>query len=216
MLHKLTQLLFPPKCVLCRSLLPPGRTNLCAQCAEKAPVCRKPTKSIPFVEKWTALWYYNHMIRRSFLRFKFYNARSYAEPYGKLLAARLAQEYPDGIPLLTWVHISKKRKRKRGYDQTELIARVVARELGVPLVPVLTRVLDAGPLSSLRDASARRANVLGAYRVKDRTAIAGKTVLLLDDIITTGVTVSECAKILLTAGAARVHCAALATPTLKK
>ena len=216
MFQRLAKLLFPPKCVLCRSLLPPGRTELCAGCAAKAPVCEKPTKSIPFVEKWTALWYYNDIIRRSFLRYKFYNARSYAVPYGKLLAARLAREYPDGVPLLTWAPISKKRKRKRGYDQTELIARVVARELGVPLVPVLTRVLDSGPQSSLRDAAARRANVLGAYRVTDRDAITGKTVLLLDDIITTGVTVSECAKTLLTAGAAGVHCAALATPTLKK
>ena len=72
MFQRLAKLLFPPKCVLCRSLLPPGRTELCAGCAAKAPVCEKPTKSIPFVEKWTALWYYNDIIRRSFLKVIFH------------------------------------------------------------------------------------------------------------------------------------------------
>ena len=216
MLKKLTALLFPPKCVLCRSLLTSEVSTLCPSCSINAPVCEKTARSIPFVEKWTVLWYYDDIVRKSFLRFKFYGARSYAVPYGKLLAEKLSREYPEELPLLTWTPISKRRKRKRGYDQTELIAQIVARELNVPLVSTLQRTRDSKPQSTLRDPSARRANVLGAYSVIDKTRIAGKNILLLDDIITTGVTVSECAKTLLTAGAAKVHCAALATPHPKK
>ena len=216
MLQKLTALLFPPKCILCRGLLTSEASVLCSSCSINAPVCEKTTRSIPFIEKWTVLWYYDDIVRKSFLRFKFYGVRSYGVAYGKLLAEKLSREYPDEIPLLTWTPISKRRKQKRGYDQTELIARVVARELNVPLVSTLHRIRDSKPQSTLRDPSARRANVLGAYRVVDKNLVAGKTILLLDDIITTGVTVSECAKTLLTAGAAKVHCAALATPHPKK
>ena len=64
--------------------------------------------------------------------------------------------------------------------------------------------------SGLGDISQRRANVLGVYRVLDPEAVRGKRVLLLDDVLTTGATAGECARMLLTAGAKEVHCAALA------
>ena len=77
-------------------------------------------------------------------------------------------------------------------------------------VPLLKKVRHNRPQSGIHGAAQRRANVLGAYRELDREAIAGKKILLLDDILTTGATAGECARVLKTAGAKEVHCAAVA------
>ena len=104
----------------------------------------------------------------------------------------------------------------RGYDQAELIAVAVGEELGTPAVPILEKLRHTKTQSSLRDISQRKANVLGAFGVTDPQAVAGKRILLLDDIITTGSTVSECARVLLTAGAKEVSCAAVAALNKEK
>ena len=75
---------------------------------------------------------------------------------------------------------------------------------------MLKKVRHNRPQSGISDASKRRANVLGAYREVNRQAIAGKRILLLDDILTTGATMSEAARVLKTAGAKEVHGAAVA------
>ena len=98
--------------------------------------------------------------------------------------------------------MSKKRRRKRGYDQTELLARSACRLWGTEPVPLLRKVTDNPAQSSLSGAVARRANVLGVYDAAGDCA--GKRVLLLDDIVTTGETLRECARVLRDAGAAEV------------
>lgn len=162
------------------------------------------------------MWYYSGKVRHSLLLYKFYNRRSYGSVFGRLLAMRLLEKPLCDYDILTWVPISRLRKWRRGYDQVELIADAAGQELGSPAVPVLKKIRHTQPQSSLIGAARRRANVLGAYTVTDPAAITGKRILLLDDIITTGATASECARVLLTAGAKEVHCAAIAAPYDKK
>ena len=90
------------------------------------------------------------------------------------------------------------------------MANAVGRELGVAPAPTLKKIRNNRPQSRLKDPAARKANVLGAYRMLDDVDVKGKRVLLLDDILTTGATAGECARVLLTAGASEVHCAVLA------
>lgn len=213
MLNRLFTFLFPPKCTLCRKILSETETDLCHHCRIHAPKFEKSKFHIPFVAGWTAVWYYKDDVRRSLLRFKFYNARSYGAVYGKLMAMRLLQTHPDGIDILTWVPIAPLRRLKRGYDQVELIAKSVGEELRIPPRKVLQKIRNTPPQSGLQDAAARRANVLGAYRVISAEEIAGKRILLLDDVITTGATASECARTLLTAGAKEVFFAGVAAAT---
>ena len=92
----------------------------------------------------------------------------------------------------------------------ELLARAVGRELGTEPTRLLRKTRSAPPQSGISGEAARRANVLGAYRVTDSQAIRDKRILLLDDVITTGATASECARTLLTAKAKQVNCAAVA------
>lgn len=210
LLHRIAELLFPPKCVLCRGILNRDETDLCRRCRTEISDFPKPKRSIPFLESWTALWYYSGSVRKSILRYKFGNQRSYAQVYGRLLAMKLLREYPDGFEVLTWTPISRIRRLRRGYDQVELLANAVAAELGMEATPTLRKVRHNPPQSNIQGYAKRKANVLGAYRAEDPEHFRGKRVLLLDDIVTTGATASEAARILLTAGAREVHLAAIA------
>ena len=207
--ERIWQILFPPKCVLCGKLLQKEETDLCHSCRCDTPEFPKSNLKLPYLAHWCALWYYEGNIRRSILRFKFHGARSYAETYGRLLAMKLLSE-EISFDILSWVPISRLRKWRRGYDQVQLITEAVGRELGVIPQPTLKKIRNNRPQSRLGGAAQRRANVLGAYRLVDAAAVQGKRILLLDDIITTGATAGECARMLLTAGAKEVSCAAVA------
>lgn len=202
-------LLFPPKCILCRKLLREEELDLCHSCRSDTPFLSGKNVKLPHLAHWTSLWYYEDTVRRSILRYKFYFKRSYGESYGRLLAMKLLS---DGIKfdILTWVPVSALRKWRRGYDQAELLARFTARELGVPPRPCLKKIRHTPPQSRMGAAAARRANVLGAYRCINPEEVRGKRVLLLDDVLTTGATAGECARVLLTAGAKEVICATVA------
>ena len=216
MLHRLLQLLFPAKCVFCRTLLGKDETDLCASCRKNAPVFSKGKFQLSFIARWTAVWYYKDEVRSSLLRYKFGNRRSYAPFYGRLLAMKLQTDKLDSFDVLTYVPISRLRKWKRRFDQMELVAGFVSQELEVPVTTVLKKVRHNKPQSTLKSAAQRRANALNAYKVIDPAVIQGKRVLLLDDILTTGATASECARTLLTAGAKEVTFAAIAVASHKE
>ncbi|MEF2838463.1 MAG: ComF family protein [Oscillospiraceae bacterium] len=208
--YLLIQLLFPSKCILCGKLLQAGEQDLCRECRVDSPEYPGAKDTIQFLDSFTAVWYYEGNVRRSLLRYKFYNCRSFAHGYGRILAMKLLRENPEGFDCITWVPVSFLRKLTRGYDQVELLANAVGRELGMEPVPLIRKVRHNRPQSGISGEAERRANVLGAYRVLNREAISGKRILLLDDILTTGATAGECARILLTNGAKEVHCAAVA------
>ena len=206
----LMNLLFPPKCMLCGKLLEKQEQDLCRACRADGPEYPIRKERLQFLDSFTAVWYYEGSVRRSLLHYKFYGKRSYAPGYGRLLAMKLLQAHPEGFDSLTWVPVSRLRKRRRGYDQVELIADAGGRDLGMEPVPLLKKVRHNRPQSGLKDAAKRRANVLGVYRETSAQEIVGKRILLLDDILTTGATAGECARVLLTAGAKEIHCAAVA------
>ena len=204
------RLLFPPKCILCGKLLRDVETDLCRSCRTDSPECHKNNLTFSFLDSWAAVWYYDGYIRKSLHRYKFGRARHYADGYGRLLAMKLMTEYPDGFDVLTWVPVSRIRKFTRGYDQVELLAKAVGRELGMEPVRTLRKLRNNPPQSGISGIEKRRANVLGIYRIENHDLVLGKRVLLLDDILTTGATAGECARVLLTAGAREVHCGCIA------
>ena len=206
----LLELLFPPKCMLCRRVLRRGETDLCRKCRADQEPWGNPKRKPQFLDSITAVWYYEGNVRRSILRYKFYGARHLAGGFGRNLAMRLLEK--DGTyDILTWVPVSRLRRLTRGYDQVELLAEAVGRELNTEAQPTLKKIRHNRRQSSISSAAQRKANVLGAYRVIAPEQIRGKRILLLDDVLTTGATAGECARMLLTAGAKEVHCAVIAT-----
>lgn len=209
-LSYLTETLFPPKCVLCGTLLEKHELDLCTHCRVDSPECPIKRSQFPFLESWLAVWYYEGDVRKSLLRYKFRHRRHYAAAYGRLLAMKLLREREEQYDLITWVPISRWRALRRGYDQVELLAGAVCVELGQEPVRTLRKIRHNPPQSGIVGRAERRANVLGVYEAVDPAVLRDKRILLLDDIITTGATISECARVLLTAGAREVHCAAVA------
>jgi ComF family protein len=102
------------------------------------------------------------------------------------------------------------RRFRRGYNQSEALARSLAQHLGLPCRPGWLRRIRNTPHQTGRSPSGRRSNVQDAFRARPRAALHGRTVLLIDDVLTTGSTCSEAAKALRKAGAARVVVAVLA------
>ncbi len=209
LIKTLQALLFPPKCILCNRVLEAEESDLCHRCRLDAPAFGGTKNKYPYLDSLTAVWYYEEDVRRSILRYKFGGRRSYAGSYGQLLAMAVQQAEGE-FDVVTWIPISQKRLRKRGFDQVELLAQALGRELEMEPIPTLQKVHDNPPQSHITGSAQRRANVLGVYRVLCPESVAGKRILLLDDIITTGATAGECARVLLTAGAKEVHCGVIA------
>ena len=209
MLQRIFTLLFPPKCILCRKVLDTGEVDLCPQCRSDTEEHPDGKLKLSFIDSWSALWYYEDNVRGSLLRYKFFGHRHLAAGYGRLLAIALQQELED-YDFLTWVPISALRKLRRGYDQVELVVWAIGKEAQLLPISTLKKIRHTRPQSKLKTVERRRANVLGAFAVKEPESIRGKKVLLLDDIVTTGATAGECARMLKLAGAKKVHLAAIA------
>ncbi len=103
---------------------------------------------------------------------------------------------------VTWVPLSSRRRRERGYDQARALAREVARRRGLPLVPLLERVADTPP-QARKGAAERREAMRGLFGVPARAARTPvpRRVLLVDDVLTTGATLAACSEALLSGGA---------------
>lgn len=210
MLRKIKNLIYPPKCALCKRILKKDQTDLCPDCREHAPEFISIKKKISFVAGWTAVWYYKGSARKSIIDYKFHNQRYYSKPYGRLLAMKLLSEGQQHFDLVTWVPLSMRRTMERGFDQVHKIGITVSRELEIPLVRTLKKTVHNKPQSSIVGVAQRRANTLGVFAPYKPADFAGKRILLLDDIITTGATAEECAKTLMIAGAKEVYFAAVA------
>lgn len=209
-LQWIASLLFPPKCVLCGNLLTKEETDLCRTCREQTPEYPIGKRKPQFLDSFLCVWYYEEYPRLSLLRYKFGGRAHYCHAYGRLLAMKIQREYPEGFDCLTWVPVSTLRRFTRGFDQVERLAQAVGQELGMDCIRTLRKIRNNHRQSGIKGEAQRRANVLGAYLAVNDSKIQGKRVLLLDDILTTGATAGECARVLLTAGAKEVHCAVMA------
>lgn len=206
------ELLFPPRCVFCGRIVAPG-TKICPECAkEVSPVNAVRRMKLPGSGKaieCAVLYAYRDRVRQSIIRFKFYGEKSNADFYAEKLAELVEKHLdPSRFDLVTAVPVSEERKKSRGFNQSELLARPLARKLGLPYAECLVKVRD-NPEQHLLSRQKRLRNVRGVYRAL-RPQTPGKRILLVDDIVTTGSTLSECARTLYAGGAAGVGCAALA------
>lgn len=204
-------LLYPPRCIFCRKILKKNEHSVCKKCTEELPYTENGgMQSGEFFSACVSPLYYEGSVRESLLRYKFKEATGYASSYGALVGKCIRENLPGRYDLISWVPLSKERYRERGYDQAMLLALATALELDDVAVSTLEKYRDVEKQSQMGSAEKRRANISGVYRVVDQELIAGKRILLIDDIITTGSTLAECARTLLDGGAKEVLCATIA------
>lgn len=207
----LAELLFPPRCAFCRSFLKGGAQGMCSECEKSIAYTRSDCRQTgDFFTVCVSPLYYEGSVRESMLRFKFKEATAYVKVYGKLIADCIRENLSGQYDLISWVPLSAARLKNRGYDQAMLLAMAAALELDDVAAETLEKHTDVPAQSTIGSEEKRRANISGVYRAADEELVAGKRILLVDDIVTTGSTLSECARILLSAGAAEVLCATLA------
>ncbi|ODU55144.1 MAG: hypothetical protein ABT01_06865 [Clostridium sp. SCN 57-10] len=213
MFERLLRALFPPRCTFCRAFLSAEvRDGVCGDCmarirfAQRLPLHPKGS----FFDVCVSALHYEGMVREAIHRFKFRGKQHYAKVFGRLLAYAVAHQLTEEFDLVTFVPSNQAKTRKRGYHHAELLARDVAERLRKPVAPTLHKTRATKSMFGLQP-SQRRANVLGAFDVSAPAGkLAGRRILLVDDIYTTGATLSECARVLKMAGAACVFGATLA------
>ncbi len=202
-LNSILDLLFPPKCAFCSKIIKSNYSGMCEHCGFFLPYTRgNNSSSADFITSCTAPLYYEKYVRKSLHRFKFSSRKNYAEIYAPMLAESIRKEFEDGFTVLTWIPVSKKRLRQRGYDQAELLAIEVGKLLDMKPVKLLEKNTDTKAQSAIgNEAEKRKINILGAYSVCNNELVENAKILLIDDIFTTGSTMSESAKTLLRGGA---------------
>ena len=203
-------LLYPRRCVFCHRLIEHGEV-VCLSCLKSLPFTRGASQkqTFPFIDCCVSPLYYEGDVRQSLLRYKFHGAAAYAPIYAEFLS-KCIDENRISCDSITWVPLSRQRLRMRGYDQARLLAENLARRLQLPCVQLLCKVQNNPAQSGTGSLEKRRANVQGVYQIKNPEAIAGKRILLVDDIVTTGSTLGEGARKLRMAGAKQVQAAAVA------
>lgn len=208
----LMDVLFPPKCEFCRSVLKTGEKDYCSKCERDLPYTEgeKCKQKGEFFEFCVSPLYYEDTVRQSLLRYKFEGKVGYSRGYARLMAKTVREQLKGKYDLITWVPLSERREKKRGYDQAMLLSMALAVELDDVAIETLRKTQDIPAQSGIDNKEKRQANVIGVYEVVDAELITGQKVLIIDDIITTGSTLSECARILRMAGADSVVCATIA------
>ena len=223
-------LLYPPRCLLCRTL---GASCLCDRCAAAVvPVsepfcprcgqgvapesggCRHCARRPPAFRRARAMGAHEGVLRSAIHQFKYRDRPQLAEPLGRLLvsSARAHASDLNGLRFdaLLPVPMHPIRRRLRGYNQSERLARVLSRDLCLPLdTRSLVRTRRTRPQVGL-SGDARRHNLSGAFQVLASAQVDGKTLLLVDDVATTCATLSECAATLKAAGAQAIYALTLA------
>ena len=204
-------LLFPPKCIFCGEVL--ESTNICNKCLEKLPYTKgdSTVQKLPFISKCVSPLYYDGVVRDAILRFKFNGKSNYAGAFAQIMAEYIENNLDCGdISVVSWVPLSRMRMRKRGYNQAQLLAEAIAKRLELPSAPCLVKIKNNTAQSKTTSAEQRRRNVAGAYKVCDPEFVKDKNILLIDDVVTTGSTLSECSRMLQLSGANKVYSASIA------
>ena len=227
--------LFPSDCRLCGSLLETTSrlpvcpacladihaiaTPVCVICGERLEaelpddICGMCRRAAPPFARARAYGSYDGRLRELIHLLKYEQVHPAAEYLGGLLAAPLQAAARDsGADVLVPVPLYRRKRRERGFNQTEAVLRRALKFLPATLrleTGVLVRTRDTASQTGLTRHQ-RRANVRGAFAVRKPESIAGRTVILVDDVMTTGTTAAECTRVLLRAGAERVQVVTLA------
>ena len=226
----LLNLIYPDRCFVCSAPLARRQDcGICSACWNKALAlkikpprcssCGLPFQSfqdesehlcgncilhVPPYSGARSFGFYTAELSRLIQTLKFHGRRNTVELLAPLLAATLFANWSrEDFDALVPVPLHPRRKRDRGYNQSELLARSLARQIQLACCEALVRVHPTAPQVGLTD-SQRHENVRNAFRCRNAGQIAGKRILLIDDVMTTGATVASAAQALLDGGAMRV------------
>ncbi len=210
---------FPERCIWCGKVIPPlslccdaCRENvavihppICTYCGMEKQVCRCQRKRHHY-DRIASPFYCEKAVRSGILRLKHYADVTLIGFLADQMATVVKREYGTSLPdIISFVPVTERDGFSRGYNQSELLAIALSERLGIPMQPLLVKLYETKPQKALR-AQFRSGNVFGVFDVQSDVTLASKTILLVDDVLTTGSTLNECAKMLKLYGAHKVFC----------
>ena len=209
LLENVLDFIFPPVCAFCGKV---GEGNLCQKCRKAITNSSIFANQLDFysnqsyfIDEHFYLFSYEEPIREKILQYKFEDKAYLANCiYEFFMNNEKIYGFLKKYDIIIPVPISLARRRERGYNQSEIIARKISKMVGIPIeTQVLKKEKHNQPQSSLNKKQ-RKENVKNVYKIQNELKIQRKEILLLDDIYTTGATANECAKMLKQAGGERI------------
>ncbi len=184
-------------------ILPP----ICPYCGMEKPLCTCDKQRHAY-DSCCSPFYKEGVADQAIQRFKFDDLPRIAHAFAPYMASVILREYADCMPqVITFVPEYEFRPDIREYNPGGEMAKAVAKRLGIPCRPLLDKIYPTKPQKEL-PAIYRSGNLLGAFDVSKGARVRGKTILIVEDVLTTGATLHECAKMLKIAGADKVYAVA--------
>ncbi len=208
-MNRILAIFFPPKCPYCSKLIRYDQTE-CLVCRASFPHTPR-ISPIPSGEICIAPFTYSGKFRKAILEFKFRNRKSNYESFSSAIVCAVKNVYEKDMDfeVVTCVPMSRDRIKERGFNQSELIAKNVALHLKKPFEPLLYR--DSGaPTQHTKSYNERISSKDNTFHAINKDKIKGRKILLIDDIMTTGMTLSACCEVLEESGSERILCATVA------
>ena len=210
MLKRIIDFLFPNYCGICGEKI--NERYTCEKCTNilecyKEKVLMKIGSEVHY-DELICLFEYNGALKNKMLQYKFKDKKYISRTFGELLFYKL-KKYNLKVDGIVPIPISKKRMFERGYNQSQYITRFFSEISGVEMYDKCLIKIRDNPKQSTLSASERKQNVKNVYGTINEDKISGKSVILFDDIFTTGATMNECAKVLKKAGVKKVIAVAL-------
>ena len=202
-------------CKECFENLPVIKGEKCKYCgAEKSRcICKKHKLGFDVI---TSPFYYEDCIRNCIISFKFGDKILYGKTLAEDMATAVKEDFGDKkFDFICFVPFSRTQVLKRSYNQSEVLAENLSKKLDIPVYCVLEKLFETKAQHEM-NSRARKGNVFGVYDVKNGVNVKGKTILLVDDVKTSGSTLDDCAWILKIRGASEVYCVTAAIAGIKK
>ena len=208
-LYYLQALIFPERCPYCNNLIEP-KEIACESCMKKLEERQRPLTGGALGFRCLSSFHYKGSVRRAIVNLKFFERTQYIPQMAVILAADIRQVYGEGaFDLITAVPMYKTDRIKRGYNQSELIAKAVGKLLDLPYLETLEKIKKTKKQHTLKYAK-RKHNLDGAFQVINNEEIHQKRILIVDDIVTSGYTLGKCCRIINRARPKTLCCATLA------
>ncbi len=193
--------------------------EICESCKNKIPFVKESVFQVSstygeriYYDEVIYVCEYSGIVKEAIIRYKFFEKALYYRAFGKLLSEKVKEMTNiKNFDIIISVPLHKERQHSRGYNQSALLTKVLSRETGIPQADsLLKRVVNTGSQSKLGKIE-RQTNVEDAFNLNNQEKVKGKSILLVDDIFTTGNTINECSKLLKAAGAKIVVAALIAS-----